>query len=77
MPPLCQARLEEAEGRIEVLVKDARGEAALDRFVDVGWSELPKHPPIVLPFPSGDRAGSAADCLKICVRNTSDGLYGT
>lgn len=28
---LCQGRLEEAEGRIEVLVKDARGEASLDR----------------------------------------------
>ena len=28
---LCQGRLEEAEGRIEALVKDARGEAARDR----------------------------------------------
>lgn len=28
---LCQGRLEEAEGRIAVLVKDARGEAALGR----------------------------------------------
>jgi exodeoxyribonuclease VII small subunit len=28
---LCQGRLEEAEGRIEVLVQDARGEPALDR----------------------------------------------
>jgi len=28
---LCQGRLEEAEGRIAVLVKDARGEASLDR----------------------------------------------
>lgn len=28
---LCQGRLEEAEGRIEVLVKDAHGEASLDR----------------------------------------------
>lgn len=28
---LCHAKLEEAEGRIEMLVKDARGEAARDR----------------------------------------------
>ena len=27
---LCHGKLEEAEGRIEVLMKDARGEAALD-----------------------------------------------
>jgi len=27
---LCHAKLEEAEGRIEQLVKDARGEVALD-----------------------------------------------
>jgi exodeoxyribonuclease VII small subunit len=27
----CHAKLEEAQGRIEVLVKDARGELALDR----------------------------------------------
>lgn len=27
---LCHARLEEAEGRIEVLLKDARGEPVLD-----------------------------------------------
>jgi exodeoxyribonuclease VII small subunit len=27
---LCHAKLEEAEGRIEQLVKDARGDAALD-----------------------------------------------
>jgi len=28
---LCHTRLEEAEGRIEVLLKDARGEAQRDR----------------------------------------------
>ena len=28
---LCHAKLEEAEGRIEVLMKDARGEIVLDR----------------------------------------------
>lgn len=28
---LCHAKLEEAEGKIAVLLKDARGEAALDR----------------------------------------------
>lgn len=28
---LCHARLEEAEGRIEVLMKDARGEVQTDR----------------------------------------------
>ena len=28
---LCHVKLEEAEGRIELLVKDARGEVALDR----------------------------------------------
>ena len=27
---LCHAKLEEAEGRIEVLIKDARGEVAAD-----------------------------------------------
>jgi exodeoxyribonuclease VII small subunit len=27
---LCHAKLEEAEGRIEVLIKDARGEVATD-----------------------------------------------
>jgi len=27
---LCHGKLEEAEGRIELLMKDARGEAALD-----------------------------------------------
>ena len=27
---LCHGKLEEAEGKIEVLLKDARGEAALD-----------------------------------------------
>jgi exodeoxyribonuclease VII small subunit len=27
---LCHAKLEEAEGRIEVLIKDARGEVAVD-----------------------------------------------
>jgi exodeoxyribonuclease VII small subunit len=27
---LCHAKLEEAEGRIEVLIKDARGEAVVD-----------------------------------------------
>ena len=28
---LCHVKLEEAEGRIELLVKDARGDVALDR----------------------------------------------
>jgi exodeoxyribonuclease VII small subunit len=28
---LCHAKLEEAEGKIEMLVKNSRGEAALDR----------------------------------------------
>lgn len=28
---LCHAKLEEAEGRIEVLLKDSRGEPALDK----------------------------------------------
>ena len=28
---LCHTRLDEAEGRIEILLKDARGEVAVDR----------------------------------------------
>jgi exodeoxyribonuclease VII small subunit len=28
---VCHARLDEAEGRIELILKDARGEAAVDR----------------------------------------------
>ena len=38
---LCQGRLEEAEGRIEVLVKDARGEAAVDRSGQPRTEPLP------------------------------------
>ena len=42
---LCHAKLEDAEGRIEMLVKDARGEAARDR----------KGQPRTQPVPSPDQ----------------------
>jgi exodeoxyribonuclease VII small subunit len=39
---LCHTRLDEAEGRIEVILKDARGEAALDREGRLKTSPLPR-----------------------------------
>lgn len=38
---LCHAKLEEAEGKIAVLLKDARGEAALDRHGRPRTAPLP------------------------------------
>lgn len=46
---LCHAKLEAAEGRIEMLVKDARGEAARDR----------KGQPRTQPLPAPESPGSA------------------
>ena len=40
---LCHGKLEEAEGRIEMLLKDARGEAALDA------QGRPRTQPLALP----------------------------
>ena len=38
----CHAKLEEAEGKIELLVKNARGEAALDRDGQPRTTPLPR-----------------------------------
>lgn len=39
---LCHGKLEEAEGRIEVMLKDARGEPARDRAGRVATKPLPE-----------------------------------
>ena len=39
---LCHGKLEEAEGKIEMLVKNARGEAALDRSGQPRTTPLPR-----------------------------------
>ncbi|HEY7411613.1 MAG TPA: exodeoxyribonuclease VII small subunit [Vicinamibacteria bacterium] len=51
---LCHAKLEEAEGRIEILVKDARGELALDR------DGKPRRAPFVPPAGGGKSEGDAS-----------------
>jgi exodeoxyribonuclease VII small subunit len=48
---LCHAKLEEAEGRIEMLVKDARGEAARKRDGEPRTQTVPEG--------DGTRAGTA------------------
>jgi exodeoxyribonuclease VII small subunit len=44
---LCHGKLEEAEGRIEVLLKDARGEAQKDR----------QGRPVTRPLPEEEESG--------------------
>ena len=44
---LCHGKLEEAEGRIELLVKDARGDVATDR------NGRPRTQPFARPDPEG------------------------
>lgn len=44
---LCHGKLEEAEGRIEVLLKDARGEAQKDR----------QGRPVTRPLPEDEEGG--------------------
>lgn len=51
----CHAKLEEAEGRIEMLVKDARGEAALDR------QGQPRRAPLPVEKATPPRAGGPPD----------------
>ena len=40
---LCHAKLEEAEGKIEMLVKNARGEVVLDRAGQPKTSPVPRN----------------------------------
>lgn len=48
---LCHAKLEEAEGRIEMLMKDARGDLVLDRDGKAQTRPFPAQPP---KRPGGD-----------------------